>query len=131
MIAFVMVPDSHHAPRPRLAGSERRFDSVRITAWTYAAYCLTLWPVRVLDAAERLSNAEKIVLGALCVGCATAAVSATRRKKIGYHFCYVFSLLMLAGLPFGTVLGWNMLLALRRNRDQFWPAQRPSWMQRY
>lgn len=116
--------------RPRVARSELRFDSVRITAWTYAAYCLTIWPARALDTAEPLLAGEKIALGVLCAGCAVAAASATRRKRLGYHFCYVFSLLMLPSVPLGTILGWNMLRALRQNREQFWASPvRRSWME--
>ena len=117
---------------PALPQSELRFDSVRITAWLYAVYCLTLWPIRALEVAEPTSAGKKLTVIVICMLCAAAAVSATRRKRIGYRFCYAFSLLLLAGPPFGTILAWNMIQALRRNRDQFWPPRpRPSWMQRY
>jgi hypothetical protein len=105
---------------------------VRITAWTYAIYCLTVWPIHAFDTARDLSTGARTGIVVLCVGCAAAALSATRRKRIGYRFCYMFSLLVLAGLPFGTILAWNMLRALRQNRHQFWPSRpRAAWMQRY
>ena len=118
--------------RRRVPRSELRFDSVRITAWTYAIYCVTAWPIHALDTAEELPTGVRIGVMMLCGGCAAAALSATRRRRIGYRFCYAFSLLLLPGVPFGTILGWNMLRALHQNRQWFWPSRpRPPWMQRY
>jgi hypothetical protein len=65
----------------------------------------------------------------MCVAFSTAAWSATRRKRFGYYFCLLFSIAILPALPIGTILGWNMLRALRKNREEFWPhASRPQWM---
>jgi hypothetical protein len=118
-----------HRQIPR---AELRFDSVRITAWTYAVYCLTLWPVRALDTRAELPTGVSTAVLVICASCAAAAVSATRRRRVGYYFCYAFSVLILAGPPFGTISGWNMLRALRRNRHMFWPSRpRAAWMRRY
>jgi hypothetical protein len=107
-----------------------RFDTVRITAWFYTAYALTIYPINVLSA-ESMPTSGKVALAIVCVGFAAAAWSATRRKRIGYYFCLLFSIAILPGLPMGTVIGWNMLRALRENRGQFWPrAARPLWMRR-
>ncbi|MGC4091756.1 MAG: hypothetical protein QM756_28500 [Polyangiaceae bacterium] len=113
----------------RLSAVERRFDTVGVTAWAYAVYFLTLCPAYALSREEAVALDQKVGLAIFCVGCATAAWSATRRRRVGYYFCLLFSLYMLLGFPTGTVLGWNMLRALRRNRTQFWPqSPRPAWM---
>jgi hypothetical protein len=109
--------------------ADLRFDTVRITAWTYAVYCVTLCPVAMLDGPERRSLTEVIVTLVILVSLAAAILSATRRKRIGYYFCFILSVLLLPAAGVGTVLGWNMLRALRKNRRQFWPYEpRPPWM---
>jgi hypothetical protein len=95
-----------------------KFDTVRITAWTYAVYCVTMVPAYATTMSP-LAVGDWLGLGLTCVLFAAAALSAARRKRIGYYFCWVFSLLILPGVPIGTILGWNMLRALRQNRDRF------------
>jgi hypothetical protein len=122
-------PSAAQASHPSRA--DLRFDTVRITAWVYTVYSLTLYPVKTLRGIEPLPPGGKAALAIFCVAFATAAWSTTRRKRIGYYFCLLFSIAILPGFPMGTVLGWNMLRALRQNRSLFWPhAPRPSWMRR-
>jgi predicted alpha/beta hydrolase len=69
------------------------------------------------------------VLAISCAAFSVAAWSTTRRKRLGYYFCLLFSIAMLPSVPVGTILGWNMLRALRKNRGQFWRhTPRPPWM---
>jgi hypothetical protein len=118
---------SGQASRPSRA--ELRFDTVRITAWVYAAYCLTLLPINALSNVDTLRLGGTVQLALICVVFAMAAWSTTRRARLGYYFCLLFSIAILPGLPVGTILGWNMLRALRQNRRQFWPnSPRPKWM---
>jgi hypothetical protein len=95
----------------------------------YTVYSLTLYPVRVLSGTATLPPSEKFVFAVFCVAFSVAAWSTTRRKRLGYYFCLLFSIAILPAVPMGTILGWNMLRALRRNRGQFWRhPPRPQWM---
>jgi|GEM_PF-6719047 len=99
------------------------FDTVRVTAWTYAVYLLTLVPAYVYSTPQPASAGTRQLQWIIGAGCAAAAASAAYRKRAGYYFCAVFSCFILFAPPFGTVLGWNMLRALRRNRDEFSPRR--------
>jgi hypothetical protein len=96
-----------------------RFDTVRVTAWTYAAYFVTLVPIYTFSIQPLTSAGTRQLQWLLWTGCAGAAASAAFKRKLGYYFCAVFSALILFSPPFGTIFGWNMLRALRRNRDEF------------
>ena len=98
---------------------DRRFDTVRITAWSYAVYLVTLVPAYALEKNKPMPAGALQILWAFWVMCAAAAASAAYRRRVGYYFCALLSVLMLCAPPIGTLLGWNMLRALRRNRDQF------------
>ena len=50
-----------------------------------------------------------------------AAVGAILRKPWGRWGCYVFSLLILPGIPLGTIMGGFMIYYLTVYRDQFRP----------
>lgn len=106
---------------PRPSQADLRFDTVRITAWVYAVYWAALYPLKVLGGPEPLAAGGTAVIAVFSLSCAAAAWSATRRKRLGYYSCLLFSIAMLPGVPIGTILGWNMIRALRRNRAQFWP----------
>jgi hypothetical protein len=95
------------------------FDTVRVTAWFYSFYWMVFVSVRFWDPREELPLPERLAGGAICVGCAAAFFLATRRNRVGYHFCRCFSFAILVAPPIGTVLGWNMLRALQRNRMEF------------
>jgi hypothetical protein len=130
-----MTDDAPHrllaksTPGSHRSRADLQFDTVRITAWVYAIYCLTLYPLRALTDTTPLSLTQKSALAIFSVAFAAAAWSTTRRKRVGYYFCLAFSILILPGFPMGTVLGWNMLRALRQNRGQFWAhSPRPAWM---
>ena len=110
------APDRLERPRLR---RELEFDTVRVTAWAYAIYWLVFVPVYAWNASPHLSVLDRGIQWAMCAPFAAAALSATRGKLLGYYFCLVFSALILSAPPFGTVLGWNMLRALRRNRARF------------
>jgi hypothetical protein len=111
--------------------ADPRFDTIRITAYVYAVCFLSVFPVASLSNANRLQPNELITLGLMNIAFATVAWSATRRARVGYYFCLLLSILLLPAVPMGTVLGWNMLRALRQNRSQFWPnSPRPRWMRR-
>ena len=84
-----------------MGGLTRSFDTVRITGWVYAVY----WWVGG-------------ILLCLCAGGSCLAV--IRHKRLGYQSCRLFSLCILLAVPTGTILGWNMLRALRRNRSLFY-----------
>jgi hypothetical protein len=86
-----------------------------------------VWPVTVWklesgffardrELADAMSAGTRPVHWVTWILCAAAAASG---KRIGYYFCAVFSGIILFAPPIGTVLGWNMLRALRRNRDEF------------
>jgi hypothetical protein len=105
----------HKTPTNR----DLRFDTVRVTAWVYAFYWLTIAPAFAFSSSLSSANAAHLWAWALWCSCAAAAVSAAYRKRIGYYFCFLFSGLILLAPPIGTVLGWNMLRALRLNRDRF------------
>jgi hypothetical protein len=98
---------------------ERSFDTVRITAWIYAVLFGLFAPITAFDVLKGLRTDVFFVLWAGWTACAVAAASAAYRKRVGYYFCAVFSVFILFAPPIGTLLGWNMLRALRRNRDRF------------
>lgn len=99
---------------------------MRITAYAYAFYCLAMVPVFTLSRSESAGPDEKIATFVFFALCAVAALSATRRRRIGYYFCFVLSVLLLPGVGVGTIVGWNMLRALRANRHQFRRRRAPS-----
>src|SRR6185503_6954742 len=110
------APDGPDRPSPR---RELEFDTVRITAWAYTVYWLMFVPINAWSASPNMSLSGRLALWVLSAPFAAAAFSATRRKPLGYYFCFAFSVAILPAPPIGTVLGWNMLRALRRNRAQF------------
>ena len=99
--------------------SDLRFDTVRVTAWFYAAYWITIAPAAVFSSHPAAVTRHFGGYAFLSVCAAIAAGSAAYRKRIGYYFCFFFSGLILFVPPIGTILGWNMLRALRQNRNQF------------
>ena len=57
---------------------------------------------------------------------AGGAVMAVWRKRVGYYACFLISVAVIPAAPMGTVLGLNMLRALRGNRDQFRIAEKQT-----
>jgi len=115
-------------PRSR---RDLRFDTVRITAWSYAVLFGILAPAIAFDMLKRLHADTFLMLWAGWTICAVAAASAAYRKRVGYYFCALVSVFILFAPPVGTVLGWNMLRALHRNRDQFRARARTSQRPRH
>jgi hypothetical protein len=100
-------------------GGASDFNTVRVTAWTYAVYWGIFVPVAAFDAPQALPAGALAGYAVVAAAGALSAWSATHKRKLGYYFCLAFSALIVVLPPFGTVLGWNMLRALRLNRDQF------------
>lgn len=90
--------------------------TVRITAWTYAIYCMTSVPTVVLTGPEPRPSAAPVLVA--CAVFSAGLLTILRGNRVGYYCCFVLSLLILPGVPMGTVLGWNMLRALRRSRGR-------------
>jgi hypothetical protein len=110
--------DTTRSERPPRA--ELRFDTVRITAWTYAVYLGAVVPLSAagsLESEPPLSPVWPVFV--LMFPFTWATWAATRRFRVGYCACFAISLLMLFSPPIGTVIGFNMLRALRQNRNVF------------
>jgi hypothetical protein len=90
--------------------------TVRITAWTYAIYCMTSVPILVLTGPDPRPSAVPVLVA--CAAFAAGLLTILRGDRLGYYCCFVLSLLILPAVPIGTVLGWNMLRALRRSRGK-------------
>ena len=113
------VGDRTRAPSGANSRRALSFNTVRITARVYAVYCVTLVPLRVFTQVPHLSlwaTSVQLLLFALL---ALALLSASRRSRVGYYACWLFSVLILPAPWLGTVIGWNMIRALRQNRDHF------------
>ena len=92
-------------------------ETVRITAWAYAVYCMVLVPLMVLTGPQAKASPLTVVVTLVLSALLSAGIlSVLRGRRLGYVCCYVLSILILPGVPIGTVLGWNMLRALRRCR---------------
>ncbi len=111
-----LADERTHVPRREL-----QFDTIRITAWTYAVYFVIYVPIFALSASPALPTAVIVLRCMLALLFALAALSTLQRRRLGYYFCIAVSALMLFAPPIGTVLGWNMLRSLRRHREQFAP----------
>ena len=99
--------------------------TVRITAWTYAVYCMTLVPILVLTGPEPRPSAVPVLTA--CAVFSAGLLTILRGNRLGYYCCIVLSVLILPGVPMGTVLGWNMLRAMRRSRKKLLrPRRRTS-----
>lgn len=96
----------------------QRFTTVRITAWIYAVYFLVVMPIYASDHphVKHFSFAAMYVVG---IPCALAALSTLRKSWFGFYFSMILSVCMLWSIGPGTIIGWNMIRALQRNRDQF------------
>ena len=102
-----------------LTRADRQFSTVRVTALFYAFYLGVMFPAYVLDDPGDATFVERALVVIFSWLLALGAYSAVRRRRLGYHCCRIVSFLILPGLPMGTVLGWNMLRALRRTRQEF------------
>jgi hypothetical protein len=110
--------DTTRSERPSRA--ELRLDTVRITAWVYAVYLGAVVPLSAAGSLESETYLLPVLpLLVLMFPFAWATWSATRGSRIGYCACFAFSLLMLFAPGIGTVIGFNMLRALRQNRNAF------------
>jgi hypothetical protein len=99
---------------------EQRHRPGQITpiAWIYVVFGLALLVACFANAQIgqfRLSAIDAWFPGLLIV----AAVGAILRRPWGRWSCYLFSALMLAGVPLGTILGGLMIYNLTVHRDQF------------
>jgi len=103
-----------------LGGLTRSFDTVRITGWVYAVYWWVFVSIRFWDPHEVEPIPVRIVGILLCFCAGGSCLAVIRRKRLGYQSCRLFSLCILLAVPTGTILGWNMLRALRRNRSLFY-----------
>jgi hypothetical protein len=92
-------------------------ETVRITAWFYAFLCMVLAPIALLSMPDtETAGLEPILTLAVYALLSAGILSVLRGKRLGYYCCYVVSALILLQPPFGTILGWNMLRALRQSR---------------
>lgn len=66
----------------------------------------------------QLSPLDAWIGGSLIV----AAVGGILRKPWGRWGCYFFSVLLLPGIPLGTIMGGFMIYYLKVYRDQFRPG---------
>ena len=98
---------------PRVPGQ------ITAIAWIYIVYGVGLSAACFANIESigqyRLSVFDLWVPGLLIL----AAVGAILRKPWGRWSCYVFSTLMLVGVPLGTIIGGLMNYNLTVHRDQF------------
>jgi hypothetical protein len=108
---------SEVAERPRARGQ------ITAIAWIYVAFGTGVL-IATLSGAQLgplpLSPIDAILPALLIV----AAVGAILRKPWGRWLCYVFSVLILPGIPLGTIVGGLMIYNLTIHRDQFRRAAR-------
>ena len=87
-------------------------------AWIYAVFGLAVL-IACLTGAQigpvRLSVVDAFTPALLIV----SAVGAMFRRPWARWLCYIFSVLMLAGVPLGTIVGGRMIHQLTVHRDQF------------
>jgi hypothetical protein len=100
--------------------AERRRVPGQITsiAWIYVVFGSGLLIASLAEAQigpYRLSFPDAIFPAFIIV----AAVGAILRKPWGRWLCYAFSLLILPGVPLGTIVGGLMIYNLTVHRDQF------------
>ena len=107
---------SNPSERGRLPGQ------VTPIAWMYAALGLAL-VLACLAGAQFEVQFEKVQLSAVDalfpLLLIVAAVGAILRKPWGRWLCYAFSVLILPGVPLGTIIGGLMIYHLTVHRDQF------------
>jgi hypothetical protein len=87
-------------------------------AWIYVGFGVALFIACIFDAQIgqiRLSVADGYLPALLIV----AAIGAILRRPWGRWLCYLFSILMLPGVPLGTIVGGLMIYNLTVHRDQF------------
>jgi hypothetical protein len=116
-------PRADATRQSRASRRELRFDSVRITAWTYSGWLSAAAATAFQEGAQQPFEVRSLQVVMLLL-VALGAWSATRRARIGFVVCYLLSALLLPFVGIGTVLGFNMLLALRRNRAEFFVRKR-------
>jgi hypothetical protein len=86
--------------------------------WTYAIYGCALAACALTH--QRLSGYELSGLDAIVPALlALSGFGVTRRWRWARWACYFFSVLLLAAVPIGTLLGGLMIYQLTRLRDQF------------
>jgi hypothetical protein len=87
-------------------------------AWIYTVFGAGLF-IACFAGAQigqvRLSSIDAVLPAVLIL----AAVGAIRRKSWGRWLCYGFSVLILPGVPLGTIVGGLMIYHLTIHRDQF------------
>jgi hypothetical protein len=87
-------------------------------AWIYIIFGVGLFAACFTNARLgefRLSVFDLWIPGSLILG----AIGAILRKPWGRWSCYIFSTLMLVGVPLGTIVGGLMIYNLTVHRDQF------------
>jgi hypothetical protein len=97
---------------PRVPGQ------ITAIAWIYVIFGASLSAACLANASIGpfpLSAADLWLPGFLIL----AAVGAILRKPWGRWSCYVFSAIMLVGVPLGTIVGGLMIYNLTVHRDQF------------
>ena|SRR6266545_172510 len=95
-----------------------QFDTVRIGSIFYACYGVVL--IACAFTGVSINGAQLEPLHAIGPALVVLGAAGTlRKRRWGYWMSYVFSVLMLPGMPFGTVLGYAMIRGLRRNRHVF------------
>jgi hypothetical protein len=100
-------------PTQRRAGGQ-----ITPIAWMYIIYGLALGAACLAEAEIgpiRLSAIDAVVPALQVV----AAIGAILRRPWGRWLCYVFSVLLLPGVPLGTIIGGLMIYQLTIHRDQF------------
>jgi hypothetical protein len=104
----------------RTSAHDGDIQTVRITAWTYAVYCTAVVPTLVLSGPALPGVARPTAVPVLLVSAlfSAALLSVLRGRRLGYYCCFFLSIAILFGVPIGTILGWNMLRALRRSRSR-------------
>jgi len=87
-------------------------------AWIYAVFGLAVF-IACLTGAQigpvPLSTIDALTPALLII----SAVGAMFRRPWARWLCYVFSVLMLPGIPLGTIVGGRMIHQLTVHRDQF------------
>lgn len=103
------------------AGSESQaaeFGIIKFIAWFYLIFGASLLVMSLVGArvAGMQLGPEDCVLPAIIV---LGALGTLRRKNWGRWISYVFSAMMLLGVPIGTLMGGFMIYHLTKHRSLF------------